>query len=91
MSTYLMVIPGFAFSKAGMISFSNASFWALLEPAPYVPHRVSSTVAEPEPDPEGDDWSAVLPPQAASIEAAAKRVTPTVRRRFCFIALCTFS
>ena len=89
MSTYLIVIPGFAFSKAGMISFSSASFWALLEPAPYVPHRVSSTVAEL--DPEDDDWSAVLPPQAASIEAAAKRVTPTVRRRFCFIALCTFS
>ena len=89
MSTYLMVIPGLAFSKAGMISFSSASFWALLEPAPYVPHRVSSTVEEP--DPEDDDWLAVLPPQAASIEAAAKRVTPTVRRRFCFIALCTFS
>ena len=87
MSTYLMVIPGFAFSKAGMISFSSASFWALLEPAPYVPHRVSSTVEEPDPESEDDDWSAVLPPQAASIEAAAKRVTPTVRRRFCFIAL----
>src|SRR3954468_10279324 len=81
MSTYLILIFGFAFSKAGMIVLLSASVWVLFPPLPYVPQkvRVTDLLGESAEPPELEHPASVT--AAAAVAATSFRARCRARTR----------